>query len=610
MAGFITHTCDIQRETGSRCEKKISREPFRRVLAHDGVEHDQSPVPKLSQTNTRMKTKFNLHLLILALASLAGFARAQGPAFSYQGRLDDGGLPATGLYDFTFNVFDVDVAGVALAGPLPFDAVPVTNGLFTVTLDFGPGLFTGPARWLEITVRTNGVGVPDVLAPRTPLLPTPYSIFAGQAAGVVNGGVTAGQLNIAGAPPTAGQFLSYDGGNFLWADPGVAVGNIWSLNGNSAFYNAGNVGIGINSPASKLTVSAAGYGIEHTDGTRRLNTYVSASGGWLGTLSNDPLNFFVNGGAASMTITPGGSIGVGTTTPSTKLTLRTGNSPFTGYGFEHTDGTVRLTTFLDGLAGWLGTRSNHPLNFFVNNGLPTMAIDAGGNVFITPNGGLGGYGSTIFGAPNGESGMSIRGGNRADIRFNGSSLKLVAGPGTGPPSSFSGVAVSTTGNVGIGTDAPVAKLDVRGTTRTCVLTITGGCDLAEPFPTKEKEVEKGSVMVIDDEHPGRLKLSTQACDTRVAGIISGANGVNPGITLQQDGTFDQGQNVALSGRVYVKADATQGAIKPGDLLTTSNTPGHAMKVSDHSKAQGAILGKAMTALPAGQGLVLVLVTLQ
>jgi hypothetical protein len=105
-------------------------------------------------------------------------------------------------------------------------------------------------------------------------------------------------------------------------------------------------------------------------------------------------------------------------------------------------------------------------------------------------------------------------------------------------------------------------------------------------------------------------MSETSYDTRVAGIVSGANGVNPGIALHQDGVLDGGQNVALSGRVYVLADATKGAIAPGDLLTTSSTPGHAMKVTDHSRAQGAILGKAMTGLATGKGMVLTLVTLQ
>ncbi|MBC8526497.1 MAG: hypothetical protein H8D22_06470, partial [Candidatus Cloacimonetes bacterium] len=68
--------------------------------------------------------------------------------------------------------------------------------------------------------------------------------------------------------------------------------------------------------------------------------------------------------------------------------------------------------------------------------------------------------------------------------------------------------------------------------------------------------------------------------------------------------------VALTGRVYCLADASNGSIQPGDLLTSSQLPGYAMKVSDHEKAQGAIIGKAMTSLENGQGLVLVLVSLQ
>jgi hypothetical protein len=142
------------------------------------------------------------------------------------------------------------------------------------------------------------------------------------------------------------------------------------------------------------------------------------------------------------------------------------------------------------------------------------------------------------------------------------------------------------------------------------LRINGGSDVAEPFQMSGQEIPKGAVVVIDDENPGRLKLSDRAYDSRVAGIVSGANGINPGIALHQDGALEGGQNVALSGRVYVLVDASSGAIKPGDLLTTSDTPGHAMKVSDHTRTQGAVLGKAMSSLRQGKGLVLVLVTLQ
>ena len=109
-----------------------------------------------TKTDSLMKTKLKLHLLLLTLLSLSGFAHAQGTAISYQGRLNDGGLPATRLYDFTFKVFDVEAGGAALAGTVVLAAVPVTNGLFNVSLDFGPDIFTGAKRWLEIGVRTNG----------------------------------------------------------------------------------------------------------------------------------------------------------------------------------------------------------------------------------------------------------------------------------------------------------------------------------------------------------------------------------------------------------------------------------------------------------------------
>ena len=142
------------------------------------------------------------------------------------------------------------------------------------------------------------------------------------------------------------------------------------------------------------------------------------------------------------------------------------------------------------------------------------------------------------------------------------------------------------------------------------LTIRGGADLAEPFDLSRKDIPQGSVVIIDSENEGKLKLSDRSYDQRVAGVVSGANGIHPGISLHQEGLIEGGQNVALSGRVYVLADAETGVIKPGDLLTTSDTPGHAMKVADHGKAQGAILGKAMSGLKEGKGLVLVLVTLQ
>jgi hypothetical protein len=156
-----------------------------------------------------------------------------------------------------------------------------------------------------------------------------------------------------------------------------------------------------------------------------------------------------------------------------------------------------------------------------------------------------------------------------------------------------------------------ASLYINGNTTTKVLTITGGADLAEPFKiTGNKSTKKGSVVVIDRDNPGALKLSYKAYDSCVAGVVSGAGGVNPGLTLQQNGKIDEGIAVALTGRVYVWASSNNGSIQPGDLLTTSDIPGYAMKATDRELSNGSILGKAMTSLNNNEGLILVLVNLQ
>lgn len=171
--------------------------------------------------------------------------------------------------------------------------------------------------------------------------------------------------------------------------------------------------------------------------------------------------------------------------------------------------------------------------------------------------------------------------------------------------------ISGTGNVGIGNSDPSARLVVEGRTRTKVLEITGGADLSEPFSiTGDEKLLPGTVVVIDADQPGKLERSAKAYDQRVAGIVSGAGGVSPGLTLNLDGQFDHGLQVALTGRVYVLATSANGAIRPGDQLTTSDLPGHAMKARSHRRSQGAVIGKAMSSLEKGEGLVLVLVNLQ
>ena len=152
-------------------------------------------------------------------------------------------------------------------------------------------------------------------------------------------------------------------------------------------------------------------------------------------------------------------------------------------------------------------------------------------------------------------------------------------------------------------------IDSQGIVSVKALQITGGADLAEPFQTGAA-LSPGSLVIIDDVHAGRLIASARAYDRRVAGVVSGANNIEPGVSLEQLNPGEGRQEVALSGRVYALADTSNGPIRPGDLLTSSSLPAHAMRVTDLRKAQGAIIGKAMSGLDRGSGLVLVLVSLQ
>jgi hypothetical protein len=163
---------------------------------------------------------------------------AQGTAFSYQGRLNNNGVPATGLYDLRFKLFFDPLGNNQAGSTLLTNAVPVTNGLFMLGLDFGPGIFNGTNYWLDIGVRTNGAGSYVDLSPLQPLTPAPYAIFAENA---VNGGLAAGTYtnavtlnnpsnNVSGT--FTGNGASVSNVNALSLN-GLAAGAFWQLGGNA-----------------------------------------------------------------------------------------------------------------------------------------------------------------------------------------------------------------------------------------------------------------------------------------------------------------------------------------------------------------------------------------
>ena len=132
-----------------------------------------------------------------------------------------------------------------------------------------------------------------------------------------------------------------------------------------------------------------------------------------------------------------------------------------------------------------------------------------------------------------------------------------------------------------------------------------GADCAEEFLVCAYDITPGTVLVIGD---GNLRPCKEPYDRRVAGIVSGGNGYSPGIILDRVGGTNR-MPVALTGKAYCNVDAQYGPIEVGDLLTTSPTPGHAMKARDPAMSFGAVLGKALAPLPSGKGMVPVLVSL-
>ena len=371
----------------------------------------------------------------------------------------------------------------------------------------------------------------------------------------------------------------------------------WVTSGNNMYSDVtGNVGIGTTTPGSRLTLVGNGQsdGIwlssspAHTD----LGLLNNVTNGFCNSLAKpgDSMVLLMNpeiddpnggglvlgpwsAGQTGIRITPTGKVGIGTREPWKTLSI-VGTSRYDGDGiWLSTPGTKAGTTDV----ALLNNLGGGALNGLVQAGDSMVLLMKGTKIDDPSAGGL------------------------------------VLGPWS---AGATGVRIAPTGKVGIGTPTPSKELTVRGNivleskaTGATVLELGEGLDYAEGFDvSKKEEVGPGTVLVIDPADAGKLTMSTKSYDTKVAGIVAGAKSLGSGVRLGT-GQFDQ--NVALAGRVYCNVDATDTAIEPGDLLTTSATPGHAMKVSDHLRSQGAVLGKAMEPLEQGKkGQILVLVALQ
>lgn len=411
------------------------------------------------------------------------------------------------------------------------------------------------------------------------------------------------------------NFISFKGGST------TSVGSLAFGFGNTEHIlinSSGNIGIGNSDPQTKLHISATSNplrldGLQTTtydnylvvDATgvvsKRTGTGGGASGWALtgntlagtekfGSINNYPVKFYTNN-TERFRISETGNVGIGASNPTSNLHIYGDNTIPADPDYSD---DVPLKISHVGQFLWQQyamlidndeiqtVESDLYLN--QHNGYNVNIAAGGGDVIIAAGGGNVGIGT--------ESPSSL-------LEISGGNVTIVDG-----------------GNLGIGTETPSSRLDVRGnvtireaSTGAIAVELGTGLDYAEGFNISDEiTAEPGTVLCIDPANEGELRISAEAYDYRVAGIVAGANGLGSGIKLGS-GEFDY--DVALAGRVYCNVITTNEEIIAGDLLTTSDTPGFAMKVKDFDKAKGAILGKAMESLKKNsQGQILVLVTLQ
>jgi hypothetical protein len=410
-------------------------------------------------------------LTLISCFAPAGFA-GMGTGFTYQGRLIDANKAADGLYDFQFKLYDAEIGTIQLGSEVNKPDVDVMDGYFTVNLDFG-SVFDGNDRWLDIGVRAGELEDPNTytsLSPRQKVTPTPYAVYAESAGNggpdtdwIISGsnmysGVSgnvgigtstpAAKLEIWGSTDLGAQFRSirtggatamFGGGQFEGV-AGTYSDHPFMISTNNKerlrVDTSGNVGIGTSSPGTKLDVAgvinAADY--YHLNG-KALAYNPDGTGnfyyGWDVTVQK---HILATAGVERLVIDNSGNVGVGTTTPSTKLEVAgqvkiTGGSPGAG---------KLLTSDEAGLASW----QNPPAGDNLGNHIATDNIQLNDN-WLSGDGDNEG----VFVAGNGNVGI-----------------------GTDNPTRKFHVSQSSTGN-------PVAKIENTATTNSLGLSIeTGSSD--------------------------------------------------------------------------------------------------------------------------------------
>jgi hypothetical protein len=543
---------------------------------------------------------------------------------TYQGKLTDAaGNPLTGSYTVTFNLYEVSSGGTVIAADT--HTVQASKGLFTTQITADQSFFDGRALWLGVKVGTD----PE-MTPRQELRPVPYALSLRPGSLITradgnsalnletNGGGRALTVSASGLGSygvyalTSGSdsigFETFTQGPNSHGVRGVTKGE--NSQGLSAYtsgfnspgvyaYTGGNQSHGV----AVSTVGNGSNGVDvYTTGYNSLGLMAWTKGDLSYGVRADTEGQYSHGLETNTKGDHSSGVRTFTSGPSsdgvfayTNGDQSNGVSSLT-YG-SSSSGVFSSTMGSDSPA--VQALTYHDNSIGVN--VTTKGFGSKGVFVVT----AGQQAAAVHAIANGPQSNAIVGETSAD----GPAAVAGLGHGTG---SYGVFAVS---DKSYGLYADTGRSDQKYGIYTPDYLYAKGtqvpaADVAEYMPVSQ-DVTPGTVLIIGPE--GKLQPSTTAYDTKVAGIVS----TDPGVTL---GTKENGnpgeQIIAVAGRVPCKVDATIVPIHAGDLLTTSDNPGYAMKAEQVSTGAlkfylpGTVIGKAMGTLESGTGTIEVLVTLQ